>query len=71
MDRSAKSSGSSGADSHSADGEAIGGGDPFWPSRYRRQINQEQRREIGQNLAGFFQLLAEWEGKIEPGEVER
>ncbi|MCE5239794.1 hypothetical protein LLH23_15105 [bacterium] len=45
----------------------------FWQERTGEAVSEEDAREIIRNLAGFFDLLHEWDqaaqGKPEPGEL--
>jgi len=35
----------------------------FWQPRMRRELSQEDARQITENLSGFFQVLLEWDAK--------
>ena len=35
----------------------------FWQPRMRRDLSQEDARQITENLSGFFQVLLEWDAK--------
>ncbi len=35
----------------------------FWQSRTGRELTAEDRRQIRENLTGFFEILNEWQGK--------
>jgi len=52
----------------------------FWQPHYRQELTREDAREIIENTAGFFKILAEWDRKVrednrlrkqEPTEQER
>ena len=52
----------------------------FWQPHYRQELTRENAREIVENTAGFFKILAEWDRKVrednrlrkqEPTEQER
>ncbi|MCY4031027.1 MAG: hypothetical protein OXF05_02785 [Hyphomicrobiales bacterium] len=35
----------------------------FWESRYGRELTEFELQECRDNIAGFFSILVEWEGK--------
>jgi len=35
----------------------------FWQSKTGRALTAEDRRQIRENLTGFFEILNEWQGK--------
>jgi len=37
----------------------------FWQPYYHRTLSQEEVRDIIENTAGFFKILAEWERKAQ------
>lgn len=42
-----------------------------WQRRTRRELSEEDLREIRQNAAGFFLLLQEWRARAADAERER
>jgi hypothetical protein len=39
----------------------------FWQTRTARHLTNEDARQIVENVAGVFSLLAEWDAKKKPG----
>ena len=37
-----------------------------WQSRFGRDLSREDARQIAENIAGFFTILAEWSRAEEP-----
>lgn len=35
----------------------------FWETRYERELSEFELQECRDNVAGFFNILAEWDGK--------
>ena len=36
----------------------------FWQLRLKRELTQEDARQIVENMSGFFSLLSEWDVKV-------
>ena len=46
--------------SHAANDNLIGRTRQVWQSRIKRDLTDEDARQIAENVTGFFSVLAEW-----------
>jgi hypothetical protein len=56
--------------SHAADKKLIGRTREVWQPRLRRELTDEDARQIVENVTGFFSILAEWSRAAKPAPVD-